>query len=139
MRQKQIHLKTTFSSRAKKEELPQVQKTCDILCTRQTFNQLSHRGSSAGQAKSLNVMQGQRHLSPDKWVTLSQYCMRKCYGRSRVCSIPTWPRCTWLRGPMAMKSSTCMEGGRLVFCFRNRKVSLPRPVACRIRMAEGEG
>ena len=52
---------------------------------------------------------------------------------------PTWPRCTWLRGPMAMKSSTCMDGGRLVFCFRNRKVSLPRPVACRIRIAEVGG
>ena len=31
-------------------------RTCDILCTRQTLYQLSHRGSSAGQAKSLNVM-----------------------------------------------------------------------------------
>ena len=32
---------------------------------------------------------------------------------------------------MAMKSSTCMEGGRLVFCLRDRNMSfirgLPRP------------
>ena len=32
---------------------------------------------------------------------------------------------------MAMKSSTCMEGGRLVFCLRDRNISfmrgLPRP------------
>ena len=36
-----------------------------ILHTRQTLYQLSHRGSSAGQAESLNVTQGQRRLFPD--------------------------------------------------------------------------
>ena len=41
-------------------------RTCDILRARPTLYQLSHRGSSAGQAKSLNVIQGQRCLSPDK-------------------------------------------------------------------------
>ena len=41
-------------------------QTCDVLHTRQTLYQLSHRGSSAGQAKSLNVMQRQSRLSPDK-------------------------------------------------------------------------
>ena len=41
-------------------------QTRDILCTRQKLYQLSYRGSSAGQAESLNVMQRQRRLSPDK-------------------------------------------------------------------------
>ena len=41
-------------------------RTHDVLHTRQTFYQLSHRGSSAGQAESLNVMQRQSHLFPDK-------------------------------------------------------------------------
>ena len=39
---------------------------CDILCTKQMLYQLSHQGSSAGQAESLNVMQGQMCLFPDK-------------------------------------------------------------------------
>ena len=39
-------------------------QTHDILLTMQMLYQLSHRGSSAGQAESLNVMQGQRHLLP---------------------------------------------------------------------------
>ena len=38
----------------------------EILRTRQTLYQLSHRGSSAEQAESLNVIQGQRRLFPDK-------------------------------------------------------------------------
>ena len=41
-------------------------RTRNILRTRQTLYQLSHRGSSAGQAKSLNIMQGQMRLFPDK-------------------------------------------------------------------------
>ena len=41
-------------------------RTRDILSTRQTLSQLSHQGSLAGQAESLNVMQGQRCLFPDK-------------------------------------------------------------------------
>ena len=41
-------------------------QTCNILRARQTLYQLSHRGSSAGQAEPLNVIQGQRCLFPDK-------------------------------------------------------------------------
>ena len=41
-------------------------RTHNVLRTRQTLYQLSHRGSSAGQAESLNVIQGQRYLFPDK-------------------------------------------------------------------------
>ena len=43
-------------------------RTRDFLHTRQTLYQLSHRGSSAGQAESLDVMQRQSRLSPDKQV-----------------------------------------------------------------------
>ena len=43
-------------------------QTRNVLHTRQTLYQLSHRGSSAGQAESLNVMQRQSRLSPDKQV-----------------------------------------------------------------------
>ena len=39
--------------------------TCDILRTRQMLYQLSYRGSSAGQAKSLKVILGQRWLFLD--------------------------------------------------------------------------
>ena len=49
-------------------------RTRDILCTRQTLYQLSHRGSSAGEAESLNVIQGQRRLFPDKQGNSFQYC-----------------------------------------------------------------
>ena len=38
--------------------------------------------------------------------------------------------------PMAMKSSTCMEGGRLVFCFLMRKMSF-LPIAKRCSIAGG--
>ena len=37
---------------------------------------------------------------------------------------------------MAMKSSTCMEGGRLVFCFLMRKMSF-LPIARRCSIAGG--
>ena len=47
--------------------------TRDVLHTRQTLYQLSHRGSSARQAESLNVMQRQSRLSLINRVTLSQY------------------------------------------------------------------
>ena len=40
-------------------------RTRDILRARQTLYQLSHRGSSAGQAESLKFMQGKGRLSPD--------------------------------------------------------------------------
>ena len=41
-------------------------RTHDVLHTRQMLYQLSHRGSSAGQAESLNVVQRQSRLFPDK-------------------------------------------------------------------------
>ena len=41
-------------------------QTRNILCTRQTLYQLSHRGSSARQAESLKFIQGKGHLSPDE-------------------------------------------------------------------------
>ena len=41
-------------------------RTRDVLHTRQTLYQLSHQCSSAGQAESLNVMQRQSRLFPDK-------------------------------------------------------------------------
>ena len=44
------------------EELPHR----DVLHTRQMLYQLSHRGSSAGQAESLKFIQGKGRLSPDK-------------------------------------------------------------------------
>ena len=37
-------------------------RTRNVLRARQTLYQLSHQGSSAGQAESLNVIQGQRRL-----------------------------------------------------------------------------
>ena len=40
--------------------------TCNVLRSRQTLYQLSHRGSSAGQAESLKFVQGKWRLSPDK-------------------------------------------------------------------------
>ena len=40
-------------------------RTCNILHTMQMLYQLSHQGSSAGQAKSLKFLQGKGHLSPD--------------------------------------------------------------------------
>ena len=36
-----------------------------------------------------------------------------------------------------MKSSTCVDGGLLVFCLRARNMSLPRPDTWRSRIAEG--
>ena len=54
-------------------------QTCDVLRTRQTLYQLSHQGSSAGQAESLNVIQGQRHLFSDKQGnSFSVLCMYVC-------------------------------------------------------------
>ena len=47
----------------------------DVLHTRQTLYQLSHWGSSAGQAESLNVMQRQSGLSPDKQVNSISVCI----------------------------------------------------------------
>ena len=41
-------------------------RTRDVLHSRQTLYQLSHRGSSAGQAESLEFIQGKWRLSPDK-------------------------------------------------------------------------
>ncbi len=38
----------------------------------------------------------------------------------------------------AMKSSTCIEGGRLVFCFRILKMCLPLPIASRCSIARGK-
>ena len=59
---KQLHPKTTpFFSREKMSCL----RICDVLRARQTLYQLSHRGSSAGQAESLKFMQGKERLSPD--------------------------------------------------------------------------
>ena len=53
---KQLCLKTTpFFPREKEELFSGGIRTRDILRARQTLYQLSHRGSSAGQAKSLNV------------------------------------------------------------------------------------
>ena len=40
--------------------------THNSVHTVQTLYQLSHRGSSAGQAESLKALQGQRRLSPDE-------------------------------------------------------------------------
>ena len=74
---KQLHLKTTpfFSILRKRRAASGRTRTHDVLHTRQTLYQLSHQGSSAGQAESLNVMQRQSHLSPDNRLTLSQYSM----------------------------------------------------------------
>ena len=41
-------------------------RTHNVLHARRTLYQLSHRGSSAGQAESLKFMQGKGHLSPDE-------------------------------------------------------------------------
>ena len=49
-------------------------QTHDVLHTRQTLYQLSHQGSSAGQAKSLNATcRGKGVSSLINRVTLSQY------------------------------------------------------------------
>ena len=76
---KQLRLKTT------KEELPQVGLEPVTFCvTRQTLYQLSHRGSSAGQAESLNVIQRQRHLFPDKQGNSFQYLYVYMYVHTHV-------------------------------------------------------
>ena len=54
-----------FVSREK--ELPQAGFERAMFCVLgRHFTNLATKGSSAGQAESLNVMQGQRHLFPDK-------------------------------------------------------------------------
>ena len=64
---KQLHLKTTlFFLKRKRRAASGGTRTRDVLHTVQMLYQLSHRGSSAGQAESLNVMQRQSCLSPDK-------------------------------------------------------------------------
>ena len=65
---KQLRLKTTPFFKRKRRAASGGTRTRDVLHTRQTLYQLSHRGSSAGQAESLNVMQRQSRLSPDKQV-----------------------------------------------------------------------
>ena len=61
---KQLHPKTTpFFSR--KNELPQAGFEPMMSCVLGDTLQLSHRGSSAGQAESLKFMQGKGCLSPD--------------------------------------------------------------------------
>ena len=66
---KQLHLKTTpFFLKKKIRAASGGTRTRDILHTRQTLYQLSHRGSSAGQAESLSVMQRQSRLFPYKQV-----------------------------------------------------------------------
>ena len=65
-------------------------QTCDILCARQMFYQLSHRGSSAGQAESLNVIQGQRRLFPDKQGNSIQYCTYIWCCRIRLTKQVAW-------------------------------------------------
>ena len=57
--------KDSFFLRGKKGATSGGIQTRDILRTRQTLYQLSHRGSSAGQAESLKFMQGKGRLSPD--------------------------------------------------------------------------
>ena len=46
-------------------------RTCNVLRTRQMLYQLSYQGSPAGQAKSLNVIQGQRR---HKYMTIICAC-----------------------------------------------------------------
>ena len=53
-------------------------RTCDVLHTRQMLYQLSHRGSSAGQAESLILCKGKVVSSLINRVTLSQYCACVC-------------------------------------------------------------
>ena len=55
----QLHPKTDFFFQRKKCCLSGT-RTHDILHTMQMLYQLSHQGSSAGQAESLRFMQGQR-------------------------------------------------------------------------------
>ena len=59
---KQLRLKTTLFFQEKKKSWI---RTRDVLHARQMLYHLSHRGSSAGQAESLNVMRG-----PDKHMYL---------------------------------------------------------------------
>ena len=63
---KQLRPKTTPFSQEKNGAASGRIRTCNILCTRQTLYQLSHRGSSAGQVESLKVMQCKGRLSPDE-------------------------------------------------------------------------
>lgn len=50
----------------------------------------------------------------------------RSYGLDNIVSFLTC-LCPRLRGAIAMKSSTCIDGGRLVFCLRALNISLPRP------------
>ena len=58
-----VHVCSVIETRQSKATTPEDKKswirTLNILRTRQTLYQLSQRGSSAGQAESLNVIQGQ--------------------------------------------------------------------------------
>ena len=60
-----------------------------VLRTRQTLYQLSHRGSSAGQAESLNVFQGQRRLFPDKQGNSFQYCSMYTFSELQAQEVAT--------------------------------------------------
>ena len=55
-----------FFSKRKRRAASGGTRTRGVLCSRQTLYQLSHRGSSAGQAESLKFIQGKWRLSPDK-------------------------------------------------------------------------
>ena len=60
-------------------------QTHDVLRARQTLYQLSHRGSSAGQAKSLKFMQGKGCLSPDgQGNSNSVMCAKLCSHNSLI-------------------------------------------------------
>ena len=73
---RQLRLRTTllFFPEEKKKSCSGGIRTRDILRARQTLYQLSHQGSSAGQAESLIAIQGQRRLFPDKQGNSYQYC-----------------------------------------------------------------
>ena len=65
---KQLRPKTTpfFLKRKRSYSTSGRIRTHKVLRTRQTLYQLSHQGSSAGQAESLKSIQGKGHLSPDE-------------------------------------------------------------------------
>ena len=92
---KQLHLKTTpFLSKEKWASSGGIQ-TRNILCTRQTLYQLSHQGSPAGQAQSLELKQGKGRLGN------AQYSVR---------SIPWLP---WKQGWCALTMSSPVPNSEL--------------------------
>ena len=92
-------------------------QTCNVLCTRQILYQLSHRGSSAGQAESLMFMQGKGCLSPDGQGNQSQYYYMYMY----MTVHGSWRSSKGLH-------SVCTEVTAIMYMYMQFNGTVPAPV-----------